>query len=148
MVAMRGQLAVGRDATRSERYRGPGDLGRRLRARRLQLGLAVDEVAAISGVASSYLWHLELEPTAMVSASGLRCLARALATTPEVLLGAAGPSLDVSEEELATLRRARDLLEIAGRDRAAAVGDVLQRLDALLARAEGSGRGPAADRCS
>ncbi|HCU95186.1 MAG TPA: DNA-binding protein [Actinobacteria bacterium] len=77
----------------------PGDLGRRVSARRKDLKLSRRQLAELAGVSVPYLQHLETYP-ALPSQAALRQLAAALQTTPETLLGAgssqppgqAGPS--------------------------------------------------------
>ena len=66
---------------------GPGDLGRRIAARRRQLGGSRAELAARAGQSVSYLTYLETRP-ALVTMTCLLELADALATTAEALLGA------------------------------------------------------------
>ena len=68
---------------------GPGDLGRRVTARRRELGLTRAELAARSGMAVSYLAYLE-QHAANVGYDGLMRLADARGTTPNALLG--GPA--------------------------------------------------------
>ena len=68
---------------------GPGDLGRRVAARRRGLDLTRAQLAATSGMAASYLAYLEEHP-ANVGNGGLMRLADALATTPAALLGCEG----------------------------------------------------------
>jgi transcriptional regulator with XRE-family HTH domain len=65
----------------------PGDLGRRLAERRLELGLSREEVAARAGIAPAYLAHLEEDPVAVASRSTLALLSVALEVTPEELGG-------------------------------------------------------------
>jgi transcriptional regulator with XRE-family HTH domain len=64
-----------------------GDLARRVRERRLELGLSYEEVAKRAGMAPGYLEYLEGTVTALSYGSLLR-LAAALQTTPERLGGA------------------------------------------------------------
>jgi transcriptional regulator with XRE-family HTH domain len=64
-----------------------GDVGRRLRERRLELGLSVPEVAERAGVDSGYLEYAE-ENVASLSSSALQRLAAALETTSAALAGA------------------------------------------------------------
>ncbi|HEY7145947.1 MAG TPA: helix-turn-helix transcriptional regulator [Streptosporangiaceae bacterium] len=73
----------------NENLRGPGDLGRRVAARRKELGLTRAELAARSGMAVSYLAYLE-QHAANVSYDALIRLADALGTTPDALLGCHG----------------------------------------------------------
>jgi transcriptional regulator with XRE-family HTH domain len=65
----------------------PGDLSRRLSARRAELGLTVNQVAARAGVQPRYLDYLENFP-GHPDAATLRHLAAALHTTSAALLGA------------------------------------------------------------
>jgi transcriptional regulator with XRE-family HTH domain len=69
---------------------GPGDLGKRIAARRRQLGLSRAELAAIAGLSMSYLTYLETRPAAPTMTC-LIDLADALETTAGALLGA-GPA--------------------------------------------------------
>jgi transcriptional regulator with XRE-family HTH domain len=70
-----------------DRIPGPGDLGRRIAARRRQLGCGRAELAAKAGLSVAYLTYLETRP-ALVSMACLLELADALETTAEALLGA------------------------------------------------------------
>ncbi len=65
---------------------GPGDLGRRVAARRQELGLSRAQLASRAGMAASYIAYLEQHPANVGNGSLMR-LANALATTPEALLG-------------------------------------------------------------
>jgi transcriptional regulator with XRE-family HTH domain len=65
----------------------PGDLGRRLAARRTELRLSVAQVARRAGLSARYLDYLEKFP-GHPQAATLRQLAAALRTTPAALLGA------------------------------------------------------------
>lgn len=65
----------------------PGDLSKRLAARRAELRLSTTQVAARAGIARRYLEYLERYP-ALPGATVLRGLAAALLTTPAALLGA------------------------------------------------------------
>jgi transcriptional regulator with XRE-family HTH domain len=65
----------------------PGDLSRRLAARRAELGLAIGQVAGRARVPARYLEYLENFP-ALPAPAVLRRLAAALRTTPGALLGA------------------------------------------------------------
>ncbi|MFF3886002.1 helix-turn-helix domain-containing protein [Streptomyces sp. NPDC001914] len=64
-----------------------GDLGRRLAARRVRLGLTAEEIAARAGVAPSYVRHLEQHPGAAPGRGTLLSLAAALRTTVSALTG-------------------------------------------------------------
>jgi hypothetical protein len=65
----------------------PGDLSKRLAARRAELRLSTIQVAARAGITRRYLEYLERYP-ALPGAAVLRRLAAALLTTPAALLGA------------------------------------------------------------
>lgn len=65
----------------------PGDLGRRLAARRTELRLSVSQVALRAGLEPRYLAYLENFP-GQPGAATLRQLAAALRTTSAALLGA------------------------------------------------------------
>lgn len=71
----------------SDRIPGPGDLGRRIAARRRQLGWSRAELAANAGLSVAYLTYLETRP-ALVTMTCLLELADALDTTAAALLGA------------------------------------------------------------
>ena len=66
-----------------------GDLGRRLTARRVKLGLTRRQVAARAGMAVTYLRYLEEHPGAGPGTSALMQLAEALETTVSDLTGGA-----------------------------------------------------------
>jgi transcriptional regulator with XRE-family HTH domain len=77
----------------------PGDLGRRLTARRTDLRLTISQVAWRAGVGPRYLAYLENFP-GHPDAATLRQLAAALSTTSAALLGAgqeAAPGRDPAE---------------------------------------------------
>jgi nitroimidazol reductase NimA-like FMN-containing flavoprotein (pyridoxamine 5'-phosphate oxidase superfamily) len=65
----------------------PGDLSKRLAARRTELRLSTTQVAARAGISRRYLEYMERYP-ATPGAAVLRRLAAALLTTPAALLGA------------------------------------------------------------
>jgi nitroimidazol reductase NimA-like FMN-containing flavoprotein (pyridoxamine 5'-phosphate oxidase superfamily) len=86
---------------------GPGDLGRRVAARRLELGLSPEELAGRTGIAPVYLEHLESGPASCTTNTVVR-LASALNTTPSALLGgevdrAPGPGPATAHATLDTL---------------------------------------------
>jgi transcriptional regulator with XRE-family HTH domain len=68
---------------------GPGDLGRRIAARRRQLGWTRAGLAARAGLSVAYLTYLETRPAAPTMTCIIE-LADALETTADALLGA-GP---------------------------------------------------------
>jgi nitroimidazol reductase NimA-like FMN-containing flavoprotein (pyridoxamine 5'-phosphate oxidase superfamily) len=96
-----------------------GDLGRRVAARRREIGLTREDVALRAGMSSRYLDYLEHSPDAALTAGALLQLAAALETTPEFLRGGhvdrppgpgrAGPhpQLDVLSREESELYLAR-----------------------------------------
>jgi transcriptional regulator with XRE-family HTH domain len=67
----------------------PGDLSRRLAARRAELRLSLSQVADRAGLSLRYVEYLERYP-ARPAGAALRKLAAALRTTPAALLGAGG----------------------------------------------------------
>jgi transcriptional regulator with XRE-family HTH domain len=69
---------------------GSGDLGRCVAVRRREMGLSRTELAARAGMTVTEVAYLESYP-ATVSVECLTQLACALDTTPQMLLGAAGP---------------------------------------------------------
>ncbi len=64
-----------------------GDLGRRLAARRVELGLTQEETAARAGMAPTYLAHLEQHAGAAPSRGALLSLAAVLQTRVSALTG-------------------------------------------------------------
>ncbi|MFI1766288.1 helix-turn-helix domain-containing protein [Streptomyces sp. NPDC020800] len=66
-----------------------GDLGRRLAARRVELGLTRGQLAARAGMAVTYLRYLEEHPGSAPGSSALMKLAEALETTVSELTGGA-----------------------------------------------------------
>lgn len=82
----------------------PGDLSRRLAARRAELRLSVPQVARHARVSTRYLEYLEKFP-AQPSTIVLRRLAAALRTTPAVLLGAGGDASDARATVAGRLER-------------------------------------------
>jgi transcriptional regulator with XRE-family HTH domain len=65
----------------------PGDLGRRVRARRLHLGLAERDLDERAGVSEGYVEYLETSPIAAPPSGTVARLAVALDTTVKALLG-------------------------------------------------------------
>ena len=66
---------------------GPGDLGRRITARRERLGWSRRQLAARAGLSVAYLTYIETHPV-VVTMACLVGLADALGTTVAALLGA------------------------------------------------------------
>ena len=61
--------------------------GQRIRARRKDLGLTLDQLAEAAGCSKSYIWELgEQEPASRPSAEKLSSIATALKTTSDYLL--------------------------------------------------------------
>lgn len=77
----------------SDGITGPGDLGRRIVARRQHLGWSREQLAVRAGLSVSYLTHVETHP-AVVTMACLVGLADALGTTVEALLGAGATGQD------------------------------------------------------
>ncbi|MFF0223871.1 helix-turn-helix domain-containing protein [Streptomyces sp. NPDC004629] len=75
-----------------------GDLGRRLTARRIQVGLSRREAAARAGMATSYLGYLENHPGATPSTGALLRLAEALETTVTDLSGGTVNQADQADQ--------------------------------------------------
>lgn len=69
----------------------PGDLSRRIAARRAELGLSVEAVARRCGMRAGYVRHLE-EHATVPTWETLRQIAAALETTPGELLGESSAS--------------------------------------------------------
>jgi transcriptional regulator with XRE-family HTH domain len=65
----------------------PGDLSRRTLHRRQELGLSVEELAEQAGIDPGYLRYFEGSSQARLSVGTLEMAARALRTSPSVLLG-------------------------------------------------------------
>jgi transcriptional regulator with XRE-family HTH domain len=72
---------------------GPGDLGRRIAARRQHFGWSREQLAVRAGLSVSYLTYIETHP-AVVTAACLVELADALGTTVGALLGAGSGGLE------------------------------------------------------
>ena len=70
---------------------GPGDLGRRIAARRQRLGWSRTQLAARAGLSEAYLTYIETHP-ALVTMTCLVGLADALGTKAAALLGAPAPA--------------------------------------------------------
>ncbi|MHB1612952.1 MAG: helix-turn-helix domain-containing protein [Actinomycetes bacterium] len=68
----------------------PGDLGRRVRQRRAELGLSPVELARRAGMDPGYLAYLETTATGEVSYATLLRLAASLDTSVEALMGGGG----------------------------------------------------------
>ncbi|WP_406405454.1 helix-turn-helix domain-containing protein [Streptomyces sp. NBC_01643] len=64
-----------REPSREERATAPGDVGRRVAARREELGLSRQEVAERSGSATTYIQYLEEHqpPTSSTSRNNSPC---------------------------------------------------------------------------
>jgi nitroimidazol reductase NimA-like FMN-containing flavoprotein (pyridoxamine 5'-phosphate oxidase superfamily) len=107
-----------------------GDLGRRLAARRVQLGLTQEEAAGRAGMAAAYLRYLERRPGASPGRGTLLSLAGVLQTTVKVLTGGdvdlpPGPGQAGSAPEFTELSMAEcgDLLSTHGVGRLAVCTD-------------------------
>jgi len=74
---------------------GPGDLGRRIAARRQRLGWSRTQLAARAGLSEAYLTYIETHP-ALVTMTCLVGLADALGTKAAALLGAGSTDQDLA----------------------------------------------------
>jgi transcriptional regulator with XRE-family HTH domain len=75
-------------ASIADRPDDPSDLGRRVAARRRELGLTLEEAAQRAGMAPDYLARVESSSGVVVRNQAMGKLARALQTTQAALLGA------------------------------------------------------------
>ena len=66
------------------------DIGRRVRRRRLDLGMTIEEVADRAGMAPTFVGYLEYEPDALGIDTLIR-IADALSTSVDALLGDSAP---------------------------------------------------------
>lgn len=96
----------------------PGDLGRRVHRRRVELGLSLAQVAQRAGISPEYLSYLEEHPATPSPGTVLR-VAEALDTTPWALLGGdteAAPGATPPERTSPPVRLDRDeCLRLLGR---------------------------------
>ena len=60
-------------------------LGRKMRDRRQEKGLTLDQLAQATGSSKSYIWEIENKPVARPSAEKLNRIAAVLGVTPEYL---------------------------------------------------------------
>ncbi|MEW1777867.1 DUF1918 domain-containing protein [Streptomyces sp. NPDC086777] len=81
-----GEAKAGPGSPRPAGTANPGDIGRRVAAARLRLGLTREETAARARMAPAYLDYLEQQPAAPTVATLIR-LADALGTTVDALYG-------------------------------------------------------------
>jgi nitroimidazol reductase NimA-like FMN-containing flavoprotein (pyridoxamine 5'-phosphate oxidase superfamily) len=65
----------------------PGDMGRRVAGRRVELGLTLEDLAAKTGIDPGYLQYFEDHADARLSAGSTLLLAQVLETTPAALMG-------------------------------------------------------------
>ncbi|TCC63431.1 XRE family transcriptional regulator [Kribbella pittospori] len=94
---------------RSQNGEVPGDFGRRVKHRRLELGLSTAEVAERTGMSTRRIEHIETDPDALTGGELLR-LSRALDTTISGLFAPrrsrpTRPSVLTPEPELEPMRR-------------------------------------------
>lgn len=78
----------------------PSPLGDKIRTRRTELGMSLEQLAKLTDSSKGYLWELENRDKANPSADKLTRIAEALRITPEFLLAGAGtsPSDDVTDQ--------------------------------------------------
>lgn len=98
--------------------------GERIRDRRKELGLTLDQLAAASDSSKSYVWELENKNPPRPSAEKLAAIAKALQVTVDWLLGTDDQTLDVAEDKAffraysglppETRRQLREMAKILG----------------------------------
>lgn len=98
--------------------------GERIRDRRKELGLTLDQLAAASDSSKSYVWELENKNPPRPSAEKLAAIAKALQVTVDWLLGTDNQTLDVAEDKAffraysglppETRRQLREMAKILG----------------------------------
>ena len=64
----------------------PSCLGQKIKSRRKQLGMTLEQLADKSGCSKSYIWELENKNAPHPSAEKIFAIAKALGVTPEFLL--------------------------------------------------------------
>ena len=64
----------------------PSCLGKKIKSRRTQLGMTLEQLADKSGCSKSYIWELENKNAPQPSAEKFFAIAKALGVTPEFLL--------------------------------------------------------------
>jgi transcriptional regulator with XRE-family HTH domain len=84
--------ATGMASDSQDAQTDPGRLGRRVAARRRELGLTLEEAAERASMAPDYLHRVETDPGAVLRTQALGKLARALETTGADLLNTANAS--------------------------------------------------------
>jgi transcriptional regulator with XRE-family HTH domain len=72
----------------------PSCLGHKIKARRKQLGMTLEQLAAKTGCSKSYIWELENKDAPHPSAEKIFAIAKALGVTPEFLLEEAQTEAD------------------------------------------------------
>jgi transcriptional regulator with XRE-family HTH domain len=87
----------------------PSPLGEKIRTRRAQLDISLDELATRTDTSKGYLWELENRDNPNPSADKLVKIAAALEVTPDFLLGAASVSPEQEVLDLAFFRRYQGL---------------------------------------
>src|ERR1700760_2667395 len=80
-------------------------LGIKIRERRKQQGLTLDELAQRTESSKSYMWELEHKDSPRPSAEKLAKIAAVLGVTPEFLVDEARTSPDTSEHDKAFFRK-------------------------------------------
>jgi transcriptional regulator with XRE-family HTH domain len=98
--------------------------GERIRDRRKELGLTLDQLAVASDSSKSYVWELENKNPPRPSAEKLAAIAKALQVTVDWLLGTDDQTLDVAEDKAffraysglppETRRQLREMAKILG----------------------------------
>jgi len=98
--------------------------GERIRDRRKELGLTLDQLAAASESSKSYVWELENKNPPRPSAEKLAAIAKALQVTVDWLIGTDDQTLEVAEDKAffraysglppETRRQLREMAKILG----------------------------------
>ncbi|MEP6526727.1 MAG: pyridoxamine 5'-phosphate oxidase family protein [Nocardioidaceae bacterium] len=97
----------------------PDDIGQRVRHRRLDLGMTIEEVAERAGMAPTFVGYLEGQPAALGIDTLIR-LAHALRTSVNALAGGsanAGAQVGFEVDEIAHPRQAGWSVLVSGRAR-------------------------------
>jgi len=83
----------------------PSTLGNKIRERRKQLGLTLDELAEQTDSSKSYIWELEHKDSPRPSAEKLAKIAAVLGVTPEFLVNETRKSPNPTDHDEAFFRK-------------------------------------------
>lgn len=87
----------------------PSPLGEKIRARRMELDMSLDQLAKLTESSKGYLWELENRDKPNPSVDKLTRLAEALRITAEFLMDASAGSPDESVKDKAFFRNYQNL---------------------------------------